>query len=138
VDYLPITASIARVADGHDVTLTYWSFLARLALHVLSGTQARIVVTVDHAPGPEPVVFNFFPGVKKDEDLQADGQTLRFGKVTLQASKTFHVERGFRIMNPYQMEFTYTHKPVRCWLELRQGESFVLDICIGSDARRSH
>ncbi len=133
VDYLPITASIATLPDGHDVTLTYWSFSARLAVHIVSPSQARIVATVDHAPGAEPVVFNFFPGVKRDEDLRADGQTLRFGKVTLQASKLFHVEHSFRIMNPYQMEFTYTHKPVRCWLELDAGETFILDIRVGSD-----
>ena len=128
MDYLPITASIARLPDGHDITLAYWSFGARLASHVLSPTEARIVATVVHAPVGEPVVFNFFPGVGRNEDLRADGQTVRFGDVMLQGSKLFHVEHSFRIMNPYQMEFTYTHKPVRCWVELQPGETFILDI----------
>ena len=108
-----------------------------MASHVLSPTEARIVATVVHAPVGEPVVFNFFPGVRRDEDLRADGQTVRFGDVMLQGSKLFHVKHSFRIMNPYQMEFTYTHKPVRCWVELEPGETFILDIHVGrADAPR--
>lgn len=127
-DYLPITASPARLADGHDLTLAYWSFRARLALHVLSEAQARLVVVVESASGPEPVVFNFFPGVEREEELEAEAQTLRFRDVTLRAGKPFHLEAPFRIMNPYQLEYNYTHKPVRCWVELAPGETFTLDI----------
>jgi len=144
VDYLPVTGSLARLPDGHDLTLAYWSFQARLAVHVLSPTEARLVATVQHVAGEGPVTFNFFPGVRastdsarpepadgrKEEDLKVDGQTLHFGRVTLRAGGMFHVERPFRIMNPYQLEFTYTHKPVRCWVELRQGETFTLDISV--------
>ena len=53
---------------------------------------------------------------------------LHFRGVTIEGSGPFQVDRDFRIWNPYQQEFTYTHKPVRCWVELEAEETFVLDI----------
>jgi hypothetical protein len=88
------------------------------------------VATVDSVRDSGPVIFNFFPGAREDEEVKVDGQTLRFKQVTLRADKLFQMENRFRIMNPYQMECTYTHKPVRCWLELGERETFVLEVSI--------
>jgi len=78
------------------------------------------------------VTFNFFPGVTEGQEVVPDpnGRTLRFRHVTFHANRPFKVEKGFRMLNPYNMQYQYTHKPVRCWLELKNGETFVLDINI--------
>jgi len=34
----------------------------------------------------------------------------------------------FRMLNPYNMQYQYTHKPVRCWTELKKEEIFILNI----------
>jgi len=43
------------------------------------------------------------------------------------------MEREFRLLNPYNMQYQYTHKPVRCWLELKDDERFILNIHVGGD-----
>jgi len=130
VDYLPITASIAGLPQGHDLSLSYWSFNARVAVHLLSPVEARLVVTARGFDGDEPVVFNFFPGVRSAEEVEADGRVLRFRGVTFRGSRAFQVHREFRLWNPYQQDFNYTHKPVRCWVELQPDETFVLDLVL--------
>jgi hypothetical protein len=127
-DYMPITASIARLPDGYDLSLSYWSFDARLAVHILSPTEARLVVTPQFDRGEEPVVFSFFPGLRRGEEVQADGHTVRFRNVVLTGSREFQVDRAFRLWDPYQQTFGYGTKPVRCWVELAAGESFVLEV----------
>jgi len=130
-DYLPITAAIKRLPDGHDVELDYWSFRARLAIHVLSPTEVRLEVTARHLhDAAGPVVFNFFPGVRTGGALAVEGRVLRFGRVRIEAGGDFSVDREFRIMNPYAFEFTYEHKPVRCWTELEPGETFALAMSV--------
>jgi hypothetical protein len=128
-DYMPITASIARLRDGYDLSLSYWSFDARLAVAVLSPTEARVVVTPQFDPrASEPVVFSFFPGVRRGEEAQVDGRTVRFRNVVLTGSSEFQVDRAFRLWDPYRQTFSYGNKPLRCWVELRPGESFVLEV----------
>jgi len=127
-DYMPVTASIAHLPDGYDLTLSYWSFDARLAVHVLSPTEVRVVVTPQFDRGEEPVVFSFFPGLRRGEETQVDGTTLRFRNVVLTGTREFQVGSGFRLWDPYGQTFGTTNKPVRCWVELRSGESFVLEV----------
>ena len=75
-----------------------------------------------------PIVFNFFPAVGADGTCPVEGNVLRSGRVRFEASRGFSVNREFRIMNPYAFEFTYEHKPVRCWKELEPGKTFVVAI----------
>jgi len=129
VDYLPNTAAIKRLADGHDLDLVYWTFTARVAVHVLSARRARLVVTVRELhDGPGPVVFSFFPGVSEAEEMTVDAQSVAFRTVRFETNRDVRTERGFRIMNPYTFEFSYEHKPVRCWTEMAPDRPFVLDI----------
>jgi len=129
-DYLPHAAMLAAIPGGHELGLAYRTFEGSIVVRVLSPGQARLEAFAGSDKGP--VTFSFFPGVDEDEQivLDPDGRTLRFRQVTFHANMPFRMKKGFRMLNPYSMQYQYAHKPVRCWLELDSGERFILDIAV--------
>jgi len=132
-DYLPRIATVAAIPGGRELLMGYRTFDANVVVQVLSPTSARVEVFASCDKGP--VTFNFFPGVWEDEEIvfEPDGKTLRFRGVTLRGNVPFDMEKGFRILNPYSMQYQYTYKPVRCWLELNERKRFILDIVISPE-----
>lgn len=127
-DYLPQDGSVAAIEEGHELRLRYLNFQAGVFVRTLSPTEARVDVAVHDSP--RPVIFNFFPAAEDGQEVAVDpgGRSLRFGRVQLTANRPFRTETGFRIFNPYNSQYVYTHKPIRCWLELDRDTGLTLQI----------
>jgi len=132
-DYLPHAALLSAIPGGHELGLGYRTFEGDIVVQVFSPNRARLEAFVSCDKGP--VTFSFFPGAVEGEKIvfEPDEKTLRFRGVTLRANMPFRLQKGFRILNPYNMQYQYAHKPVRCWLDLNEGTRFILDIAVASE-----
>jgi len=130
VVFMPSEGQIDRTDRGHQVLLQFDTFAVRLVCEVLSAELAEVRVELLAAEGDEPVVYNFFPGVRSGEELARgeDGKTLRFRDVTIECNKPVKLERNFRIINPYSLRRSTSIKPVRAYTDLEPGKPFVLRI----------
>lgn len=134
--WLPTDGSIERTAGGHVAILTFDRFKTRLWVQVLSDNEAEVKVELLEAEGNEPVVYNFFPGVGRNDPgltVSQDGRTLRFGRVTLEASAPVQVQRDFRMYDPYSGNYRVNSKPVRAFTELDRNRPFVLRIKVSQE-----
>jgi hypothetical protein len=127
-DYLPQRGTIEPLDDGDRLLLQFRSFHAALELRVLSPTHAALLVRIDQAQADQPVTFNFFPGLQPDEQFQADPRCICFRAIAITADRDLQYERDFKTMDPYGLEFSYRHKPLRAHLSLRPHEQLILDI----------
>ncbi len=129
VSYLPIAGAVERaLGEGHVVTLDYGTFVARVTVRVLSANESRVKAEVlDNRTGA-PVVYDFFPGVARAEDLTAseDGREMSFRNVTINADRDVQLDRDFRIYNAYGGQYSVRTKPVRAYLTLEKGRALTL------------
>ncbi|HTL51521.1 MAG TPA: hypothetical protein VL860_02985 [Planctomycetota bacterium] len=136
VVFMPQDGSLVKTEHGHAAVLDYGTFTVKVTIEKLpdvadkAGSFARVQVDLLSVQGPEPVTFNFFPGVHKSEDctLSADGKTLTFGKVKITTTAPVTVEKDFKIINPYNLKRTTAVKPIRAHVDLNPLKSVVLTI----------
>jgi hypothetical protein len=84
------------------------------------------------ATGEEPVIFNFFPVAGGAEDLPGDGEltALELQDVAIRCSQPVGLQRDFRIVDPYSLEYRIAGKPVRAYTQLQVDRPFVLDVVL--------
>lgn len=135
--FLPWEGSLERTAHGHAARLVFDTFEAQVVCEVLSAQKARITVQLLQAEGDEPVVYSFFPAAAGIQDLAADGpiDTLALTDVTIRCSQPVHIQRDFKIMDPYSQTLRVTSKPVRAYTTLRVDKPLVVEVEIDSPAQ---
>ena len=136
--YMPTAGRVERTDEGHEVVLEFDTFTARLEVQVISPTAARVTVRVLDVKGDEPVIFSFFPAVRRSADLKSDKETstLSFGDVAIKTSLLVALQRDFKTVNPYSLKRTATIKPVRAWVKMKPYTPLVLDISVTGKSTR--
>ena len=135
---MPTAGRVERTDEGHEVVLEFDTFTARLEVQVISPTAARVTVRVLDVKGDEPVIFSFFPAVRRSADLKSDKETstLSFGDVAIKTSLLVALQRDFKTVNPYSLKRTATIKPVRAWVKMKPYTPLVLDISVTGKSTR--
>ena len=131
-EFLPADGKIQSAANGHDVLLTYKSFSVKLSCKVTGPKAAKVIVELISAEGDEPVVYSFFPGVRRSSDIQVrkGNSTLRFNSVLLECSRPVEIQKDNKLFNPYKLRFENNYKPVRAYVTLKKSEAFEIRVSV--------
>ena len=129
-EFLPVDGKIQSTDNGHEVLLTYKSFSVKLSCEVISSKAAKVTVELLSAEGDEPVVYSFFPGVRKSANLkvQKGNRSLRFNNVLLECSQPVEIQNDDKLFNPYKSRFENNYKPVRAYVTLERSKPFGIRI----------
>jgi len=129
-EFLPADGKIQSTDNGHEALLTYKSFSVKLRCEVVSPKAAKVTVELLSAEGDEPVVYSFFPGVRKAANIkvQEGNRSLRFNSVLLECSRPVQIQNDNKLFNPYKLRFENNYKPVRAYVTLDRSKPFVIRI----------
>jgi hypothetical protein len=135
--FLPWEGLVERTASGHAARLVFDTFEAQVTCEVLSTREARVTVQLLKAEGDEPVVYSFFPVAAGTQDFKAAGpvDVLALADVTIRCSQPVHVQRDFKIMDPYSQTLRVASKPVRAYTTLRVDRPLVVEVRVEESAR---